>query len=120
MQTTRKTNPALSALITDLRKRSWEHEAPIWRDVARRLEKPTKQQVEVNVSRVERVLGDGEVALVPGKLLATGSLTRPVRVAAYAFSQSARSKVEAAGGRCMSIAELVAENPAGSKVRIVG
>ncbi|MHB8586583.1 MAG: 50S ribosomal protein L18e [Thermoplasmatota archaeon] len=120
MQKTRKTNPALSDLATDLRKRSWKNEAPIWRDVARRLEGPTKRQAEVNLSRVARVLGEGEVALVPGKLLAAGSVTRPVRVAAFSFSQSARTKVEAAGGRCLSIAELAAENPKGEKVRIVG
>lgn len=115
-----KTRPALVALVQDLKRKSWEADAPIWRDVAKRLEKPTKHRIGVNVSRVERVLGDNEVALVPGKLLATGTVTRPLKVAAFAFSQSAKSKVEAAGGRCLTITQLALENPSGKNVRIVG
>lgn len=115
-----KTRPALVALVQDLKKRSWTADAPIWRDVAKRLEKPTKARVAVNLSRLERVLGENEIALVPGKLLAAGSVTRPIKVAAFAFSQSAKSKVEAAGGRCYTITQLATEVPSGKNVRIVG
>lgn len=115
-----KTNPVLVDLIGRLKKTGWDQEAPIWRDIALRLEKPTKRRVEVNLSRLERSLNDGETALVPGKLLAAGELTKRVDVAAYAFSESARAKVQAAGGKCLSIEELAKANPKGTKVRIVG
>ena len=116
----KKTNPVLVDLVHDLKKLSWDNEAPIWRDIAKRLEKPTKRRVEVNLSRVERYLGDGEIALVPGKLLAAGNLGKKVTVAAYAFSEGARQKVTAAGGECLTIRELVERNPKGQKVRILG
>lgn len=116
----KKTNPALVSLVTDLKKKSWENEAPIWRDIANRLEKPTKNRIEVNVSRIERYLREGEVALVPGKLLAAGAISRKVTVAAYGFSDSARTKIEAAGGQCLTIRELLERSPKGEKVRIIG
>lgn len=120
MPLSNKTNPGLVALVQDLKKKSWENDAPIWRDIASRLEKPTKARREVNVSRVDRTVRDGEIALVPGKLLAAGEIRKPVTVAAYSFSAGARVKVEKAGGKCLTIEALVADNPRGAKVRIVG
>ncbi|HVL49469.1 MAG TPA: 50S ribosomal protein L18e [Candidatus Thermoplasmatota archaeon] len=115
-----KTNPVLVDLIHRLKKAGWDHEAPIWRDIALRLEKPTKRRVEVNLSRIDRSLREGETALVPGKLLAAGELTKRVDVAAYAFSEAARAKITAAGGKCLTYDELMKANPSGTKVRIVG
>jgi len=115
-----KTNPGLRILIQDLKKASWENEAPIWRDIAKRLEKPTKARVTVNLSRIDRYAKEGETILVPGKLLAAGSLTKKVRVAAYNFSAAAVEKVVAAGGECVSIEALVESDPNGTNVRIIG
>jgi large subunit ribosomal protein L18e len=88
--------------------------------VAVRLEKPTRAQPSVNVSRLERTLAQGETAVVPGKVLASGQLTKPVTVAAWGFSEGAKAKIAAAGGKALSIGELVQQNPAGAKVRIIG
>ena len=41
-------------------------------------------------------------------------------VAAYSISAGAREKIEAAGGRVLSLAELMNENPKGSGVYILG
>jgi large subunit ribosomal protein L15 len=42
---------------------------------------------------------------VPVKVLAKGELTKPLTVAAHAFSASARERIEAAGGTCEVIVE---------------
>lgn len=115
-----KTNPGLRILVQDLKKASWENEAPIWRDIAKRLEKPTKARIVVNLSRIDRYASEGETVLVPGKLLAAGAITKKVTVAAYGFSQGAVEKVTAAGGKCVSIESLVESNPTGKNVRILG
>lgn len=115
-----KRNPALVALIHDLKKRSLEHDAPLWRTIADRLEKPTRQQAAVNLSRLDRHLANGETAVVPGKVLSSGTLTKPITIAAYAFSEGARAKVQQAGGKCLTIPELASKTPKGTKVRIIG
>jgi len=43
-------------------------------------------------------------ATLPIKILGTGNLTRKISVAAHAFSESAKSKIEAAGGSVQELA----------------
>ena len=115
-----KSNPALVSLIHDLKRQAQQQDAPVWKDVARRLEGPTRQRITVNLSTLERNLGERETAIVPGKVLSAGTLTKPVTVAAYAFSEGAKAKVTKAGGTCLTIPELAKQNPKGAKVRIIG
>ncbi|MDX1535139.1 MAG: 50S ribosomal protein L18e [Thermoplasmata archaeon] len=116
----RKSNPHLIALIDDLKGAAREHEAPIWRDVALRLARPRRVWAEVNLSRLERHASDGEVLVIPGKLLGTGRLTKALWISAFQSSAAAQSRVEAAGGQLVDLRELVKENPRGSGVRIMG
>jgi len=114
-----KTNPYLVQLIQDLKEATRVNEAPIWRDIATRLEKPRSRWAEVNLSRIELYAKDGDVIVVPGKLLGAGLINKKVTVAAFQASESARVKIEKAGGRVTDIPALVAENPKGSSVRIM-
>jgi len=108
------TNPILAGLISDLK----VSEAPIWKDVAKRLSRPRRIRTSVNVSRLNRYAKDGDTILVPGKLLAAGAVDKKLTVSAFTFSEKAREKIEAAGGKCLGIAELMKKNPKGSKVRM--
>mgnify|MGYP000274075637 CR=1 FL=1 len=116
----KKTNPMLLELIRELKIKSHENDAPIWKDVAERLERPLRNWAEVNVGKIEKVLGKDEIALVPGKVLSSGEVTRKITVSAWSFSKRAREKIEKAGGRCISISDLIKENPEGRNVRIIG
>ena len=120
LKISRKTNPNLEELIFELKRLSRENEAPIWRTVAKKLEKPARVWAEVNIASIDKHAKAKENILVPGKLLGIGNLTKPVNVAAYSASQSAIEKVEKAGGKFMKITELAAQNPKGSGIRIMG
>jgi large subunit ribosomal protein L18e len=114
-----KTDPNLLALIDDLKAKERETGAAIWRDIAKRLEKPKRNWAEMNLSKLDRNAEAGDVILVPGKVLAAGSISKNVTVAAYSFSEKASEAIATAGGKTMSIADLMAENPKGSGVRIM-
>jgi large subunit ribosomal protein L18e len=116
----RKTNEYLVALIEELYKAAHREEAPIWRDLARRLESSNRHHAEVNVGKIDRFAQKNELVVVPGKVLGSGELTKPVTVAAWQFSSQARDKITAAGGKATTIAELVASRPKGDGVRIMG
>ena len=116
----KKTNPELIALVESLRTAGRDQGAPIWRDIAHRLERPARLWAEVNVSKLEDVMRDGETAVVPGKVLSAGFINRPVTVAAFRFSGKAREKIMEAGGKCLTIRELVESNAKGAKCRIIG
>ncbi|HEC86656.1 MAG TPA: 50S ribosomal protein L18e, partial [Thermoplasmatales archaeon] len=74
----------------------------------------------VNISKIDRYIKDDEIALVPGKVLSAGNMSKKVIVAAWSFSEKAREKILKAGGKCISIEELVKTNPKGKNVRILG
>jgi large subunit ribosomal protein L18e len=116
----RSTNPELKNLASFLKKEGREKKVHIWRDIAERLAKPRRKSVAVNVSRLNRFTQKNEIVLVPGKVVATGEIDHPVTVAAIAFSQRAREKINAAKGKCLSLYDLVKKDPSGSKVKIIG
>jgi len=115
-----KTNPVLINLIHELKKQSIEKEAPIWKDIALRLEKPSQNWSEVNLNRISKYVHEKETALIPGKVLSTGTLTKKVSIAAWSFSDKAVEKIKKAGGTTMSIEDLMKKNPNGKDIRIMG
>ncbi len=119
-KTSLKTNPQLVSLIADLKAKTRETDAEIWRDIALRLEAPSRVWAEANLSKIEKYVKDGETVVVPGKVLAAGEVTKPVTVAAYSFSAKAAAAIVAAGGKVMTLREAMDANPSGSKIRIIG
>jgi len=119
-QTTKKTNPVLRSLILELKKTAHDNEAPIWRDIADRLEGPARNYPEINLTHISRYVHEKETALIPGKVLSTGKLTKKVSIAAWAFSEKAHEKIKKAGGKALTIEELIKQNPKGKDIRIVG
>lgn len=119
MKKTGPTNIHLRLLISYLRKKSKENGAKIWRKVAEYLEKPTRNRVEVNVWKINKYTVDGDIVVVPGKVLGHGFLDHKVIVAAWSFSQKGKEKILKAGGGILTIDKLVETNPKGSNVKIL-
>ena len=120
MKRTGPTNPHLQKLIRDLKKLSAEKQVNLWRRIAKDLEKPTRIRRKVNLYKIEKHLKNGETAIVPGKLLSLGDLTKKVEIAAYQASQQAKEKITKAGSKFLTIHELMKKNPQGKKIRIIG
>jgi large subunit ribosomal protein L18e len=114
----RKTNLQLIELMGKLKEKSRSENVRIWRDIAKRLEKPRRNYAAVNLSRINRYSMGKEVIVVPGKVLGAGELEHPVTIAALDFSASARRKLSIMG-RCLSIDSLMEENPKGSGVKVI-
>ncbi|MEM1610215.1 MAG: 50S ribosomal protein L18e [Sulfolobales archaeon] len=119
MGRTGSTNYVLRITIDELRKASSRNRAPIWRYVAEILSKSSRSRVAVNLSKISRYASEGEVIVVPGKVLGAGILNKRVTIAAAHFSKTAIEKIERAGSRHMHILDLIKENPKGSGVRVI-
>ncbi len=115
----RKSNPNLIRLIDDLLKASAENKAKVWKDIAERLAKPLKNYAEVNLGKIERYAKNNEIVVVPGKVLGSGEISKPLTIAAWKFSENAKRKIEAVGGRCLGLSDLLKENPDGKNLRII-
>jgi large subunit ribosomal protein L18e len=114
-----KTNPRLIRLISDLKSASRDNEVPLWRDIAKRLEKPRRNYAAINLSKINRHTKSEDIVLVAGKVLGTGDLDHSVTVAALGFSGQAMSKITASGGKCLDIELLVREHPKGTGIKIL-
>ena len=115
----RKSDPNLVKLIDELLVASAKNEAKVWKDLAERIAKPRRLYAEVNISKIERYAKDNETIVVPGKVLGSGKTSKQVTVAALSFSESAKRKIEEVGGRCLTIMQLLEENPKGNNIRIM-
>jgi large subunit ribosomal protein L18e len=114
-----KTNPKITEIIGNLKEKSYQEDVKIWKDIAKRLERSTRRYAEVNISKINRHSSPDETILVPGKILGSGELDHKVNVVALGFSKKAEEKIDAAGGKCLNISEILDENPKGSKIRII-
>ncbi len=111
-----KTNELLLNLVAELKKTSTTKKSKIWKAVALELLKPTRKMREVNLDKINRVTKANDVIVVPGKVLGTGTVNHKVTVAAFNFSESAKSKLK----DNISINELMKKNPKGTGVKIIG
>jgi len=111
-------NSNLSDLIIDLREKGTK--APFWKAVAQGLNKPTRKAFKVNLNKIEKYAKPKETILVPGVVLGSGEITKAHNLVALRFSESAKQKIEKAGGKCILIEDYVSENPKGANTRIMG
>jgi large subunit ribosomal protein L18e len=113
------TNPIIKALIEDIRNRGYRENIPFLIKLADELESPRRKRAEVDLSKLNRVCKENETVVVPGKVLSSGILKKPLKIAAASFSMVAIERIQNAGGKVLTIEELVKEDPKGTNVRIV-
>lgn len=109
----------LQKLIEELKILGNKNKINLWKRVVKELEKSRRTRRKVNIYRINKYTRDNEIALVPGKVLSMGDLTKKITVAAYQFSETAREKINHTG-KAISIKELIKENPKGKRIRIIG
>ena len=119
-QISRKSNSELVKTINELRKASRENDAPIWKSIAKKLEGPSRNWPVVNISKIEHIVSKNGKAIIPGKIMGSGTLSKKVTVSAYSFTRSATEKIESAGGKCMIYNEFIKKNPTGKDVVVIG
>ncbi|HSU73280.1 MAG TPA: 50S ribosomal protein L18e [Candidatus Binatia bacterium] len=118
-----KTGPSnehLVQLILELRKVCATQKAALWGRVADDLSRATRQRRAVNISRLNRATNANEVVIVPGKVLGSGAVDHSLTVAAFAFSSSAKQRIQEAKGKALTIPELLKQHPTGKNIRLIG
>ena len=86
-------------LITKLEMTSRKTKKNIWKDLANRLESPTRNNTVVNVAKIDKLAKQfkGKTLVIPGKLLSLGNLEEKVTVVAVSASTKAIEKIMAKG-----------------------
>ncbi len=113
------TDPNTRALINMLVKASIRHNVQIWRRVAELIARPARKRPAVNIGKIARYTHEGDIVVIPGKVLGAGTLSHKVTVAALNASATARAGIVDAGGSLITINELLANVPKGTGVTII-
>jgi len=106
-------------LLIALKRQSRNPGGRIWRILYERFQAPRRSCVTANVADLQRHFTKGRVMVVPGKVLGDGIVNDKLEVAALVFSGKARAKIEASGGKCLSIEELMNVNPSGKNIKLI-
>ncbi len=93
----RKTNSQLQELIIELKKQDKLK-------LANLLARPRRRRIEVNLDKLSKETREGDLVIVPGKVLGKGDLGHKITIAALSFSEEARKKLK--GCKFMGIREL--------------
>ena len=112
-------NILLIKTLNLLRKSANKYDAPIWKRVRELLQKSKRRRVAVNISRINRYTVEGDVVVVPGKVLGAGVIDHKVTVGAFSYSMTARKKLVEADCIILNIEELINEYPRGREVKII-
>ncbi len=107
-----------NAELADLIRKLQLAKKPFWKAIAYELAKPRRRRNAVNLSKLELFAGEN-VLVVPGKVLGSGHVMKKYTVAAFSFSESAKSMIAAAGGKVMGIDELYSSNPDAKNLVII-
>jgi len=115
-----RTNTLIYNTVWSLRNKYKKNKIPIWKDLENRFLKSRSHRVEVNISRLSSVTKDGEVIMIPGKLLGSGEIGHSLTISALSVSENAVKKIINSGGKIISLSKLLEEYPEGRGVRIIG
>ncbi len=112
-QIKRKTNPELVETIKAAR------ENKTWMGVAAILSGPRSNFVNLNLGEIDSQAKDGEIIVIPGKVLSQGEITKKIKIIALNFSEKAKEKLEKAKISYSSIIEEIKKNPEGKKMKVL-
>ncbi len=90
-----------------------------WIEIAKILSGPRKKRVDMNLEEINKRTEEGEVIVIPGKVLSQGELDKKIKVIALNFSGKAREKLLNFKCEVSNILEEIKRNPEAKGVKIL-
>ncbi len=112
-QLRRKNNSELVKTIIETKKKKK------WEEVAGILSGPRINKVGVNLDKINKEAKEGDIIVVPGKVLAEGDISKKIKVVAFGFSEKAKEKILKAKGEVLTIIEEIKKNPEAKGIKII-
>ncbi len=112
-QTERKRNPIIVETILEAKKNE------NWYRVAELLASPKRNYLTININEICEGAKEGDVIVVPGKVLSQGEADKKINVAALWFSNNAKEKLSKAGCKTSTIIQEIKSNPEAKGVKIL-
>ncbi len=98
-------SPEVLEALRALQKAWGKTKKAVWKRTAEILSRSSRRRVEVNLYDLEKHCKEGELVIVPGKILSLGKLSKKLTIAALSTTATAREKIAKAGGRLLTLRE---------------
>lgn len=121
MKQTGPTKQSTRDLVVALEQHGKKTKQAVYKTLSDMMSVSTRIRAEVNVEHLNEMgtRNKDKVLVVPGKVMAKGDIMAPIEVAAFAFSASAKHKIEAAKGKTWTLQQLIEKNVPGQKMVLV-
>ena len=90
-----------------------------WLEVAAILSGPRRKKKEANLEELDKKAKEGEILVIPGKVLSLGEINKKIKVVALNFSEKAREKLLKSGCDISYILDEIKKNPEAKKIKIL-
>ena len=90
-----------------------------WLGVAQIVSAGRRNYSAVNIRRIEKESSDGDLIVIPGKVLGSGDLTKKLKICALYFSVSALNKIRQNKGEAIKIIDEIKKNPNAEGVKLI-
>ena len=108
-----KTNPTVNAVVREALK----HKA--WHTIAQLIASSTRKHVSLNVWQIDKLVSQGDIIVVPGKILAKGKLTKKIKICALGISAMAKEKLHESKSEFVPLLDEIKRNPKAEGVKIL-
>lgn len=109
----RKTNPELVETIIKNKKQK------AWLGVAHAISTPRRKRFSINLDQIEKKSKDGDVIVIPGKVLGLGEVKKKIKISALKYSESAKKKLKDRKIEFNLIIEEIKSNPEAKKIKVL-
>lgn len=112
-QLQKKTNKELVETIIAAKKNK------AWFNVAEIISGSRRKRININLEEINEQAKDGEVIVIPGKVLSLGEVNKKIKIIALDFSEKAKEKLLKSKNEVSSILEEIKKNPEAKDVKIL-
>ena len=112
-QISKKKNPELVETIVLAKKNEK------WLEIAHILSGSSRNKIQINLNKIDKNSKQGELIIIPGKILSLGELTKKVKVVGLNFSEKAQEKLKKAGCEVILLKDEIKKNKDAKGIKIL-
>ena len=96
-----------------------------WIKIAGILSGPRKNRANLNLEEIDKKVdtlkgtSEGEIVVIPGKVLSQGNVNKKIKIVALNFSDKAKEKLLKSKCEVLNIIEEIKKNPEGKGIKIL-
>ncbi|MEM3074370.1 MAG: 50S ribosomal protein L18e [Candidatus Pacearchaeota archaeon] len=90
-----------------------------WIKIAYEISKPRRKNISLNLDEIDKISNDGEIIIIPGKVLGNGEINKKIKISAHNFSFKAKKKLKEKNIEINSIYEEIKRNPEAKGIKII-